>query len=389
MAEPYAFEILDTFRVDDGLPVHRARRLEGGLPLLVRTAPSEDEDGRQGEALLRGARREQELSLEGILCPLAILDDERPPAVVYADHTLRPLATVRDRDDPASGDRPARAWSPERALGLAHSLADTLSRLHRHGVVHGALCPANVVVGPDHASVWLWGLGGAPCAPAAHPGGGTSEPTVAALRYMAPEQTGRLPSGVDERTDLYRLGLVLYDLLVGEPPFVSSDPMELVHAHVAVPPRPVRERSPWVPEAVFALVARCLAKAPAERYQTAVGLRDDLARCREEMQRTGDVSRFVLGTHDLVSVFRAPGRLFGREGAVAALRASLDEAAAGVPRLLLVSGAPGVGKSLLVESLRVPRPNAAATSSAARQSEVKSGRSACSWTPCGSSRARS
>jgi serine/threonine protein kinase len=91
------------------------------------------------------------------------------------------------------------------------------------------------------------------------------------VAYMAPEQTGRMNRSVDSRSDLYSLGVTLYQILTGSLPFTASDPMEWVHCHIARQPMPPGERLNNVPGSVSAIIMKLLAKTAEERYQTAAG----------------------------------------------------------------------------------------------------------------------
>ena len=93
---------------------------------------------------------------------------------------------------------------------------------------------------------------------------------------MSPEQTGRMNRSLDRRTDLYSLGVAFYHLLTGRLPFEASDPLELVHAHIARAPRPVHELASNVPRMVSDIVLKLMAKAAEDRYQSAGGLKADL-----------------------------------------------------------------------------------------------------------------
>ena len=93
------------------------------------------------------------------------------------------------------------------------------------------------------------------------------------LAYMAPEQTGRMNRSVDSRSDLYALGVTLYQMLTGRLPFTATDPMEWVHCHVARQPVPPDEQVAGIPGPLSAIVMKLLAKTAEERYQTAAGAR--------------------------------------------------------------------------------------------------------------------
>jgi serine/threonine protein kinase len=97
------------------------------------------------------------------------------------------------------------------------------------------------------------------------------------LPYMAPEQTGRMNRSVDSRSDLYALGITLYQLLTGSLQFTASEPMEWVHCHIAKQPIPPRDRVQSIPGPVSKIILKLLAKTPEERYQTAAGVESDFA----------------------------------------------------------------------------------------------------------------
>ena len=103
------------------------------------------------------------------------------------------------------------------------------------------------------------------------------------LAYMAPEQTGRMNRSIDARSDLYSLGVTLYQMLTGTLPFAAADPLEWIHCHIARQPAPPGERAA-VPEPLSTITMKLLAKNAEERYQTAAGLEADLRRCLEEWE---------------------------------------------------------------------------------------------------------
>ncbi|XYH93665.1 AAA family ATPase [Sorangium sp. So ce1128] len=239
------------------------------------------------------------------------------------------------------------------ALDLAAALAEGLAAVHAAGLIHRDLRPHNVLVGACGA-VKLTSFGVDAEITRAHER--LYAPAVIAdvLPYVSPEQTGRMNRGVDYRTDLYALGVILYQMLTGQRPFEALDPMELIHAHLALAPAPPSRVDPTIPEAVSGVVLKLLAKNAEDRYQSAEGLLADLERCREALRGTGTIERFVAGQHDRQDLFRIHQKLYGRAQDIEALTAAFERALEGSRESVLVSGYSGIGKSSLVHEILKP-----------------------------------
>eukprot|EP00741_Cyanophora_paradoxa_P002609 tig00000615_g2531.t1 len=169
-------------------------------------------------------------------------------------------------------------------------------------------------------------------------GGASLDPYV----YAAPELTGRMGAseGPDERSDLYLTGWCCTRWWRAAA-LRRLDPIEVIHAHLAKRPVPLRAHDSAVPPPVEAIVERLLAKAPSERYQSAYGLMHDLLHCREELRRTGDGAAGAAG--------RA---LYGRGADLQrALAACRHLHATLPPPLVVVRGSPGSGKTYLAREV--------------------------------------
>jgi TolB-like protein len=165
------------------------------------------------------------------------------------------------------------------AVRVLRDIGSALAYAHRHGIVHRDIKPANVLLLSDGgALVADFGVAKALSA-AAHDGGLTmSGLVVGTPAYMAPEQAAGDPTA-DHRADLYSLGLVAYELLTGQPPFLGRTPQALLAAHATENPEPVSKRRPALSPALAALVMRLLEKRPADRPQTA----NDVLRALEDV----------------------------------------------------------------------------------------------------------
>jgi PAS domain S-box-containing protein len=234
------------------------------------------------------------------------------------------------------------------ALRLAVALSTAIGHLHQRGLIHKDIKPANVLVDSATGQCWLTGFGIASRLPRERQPLGPPEFIAGTLPYMAPEQTGRMNRSIDSRSDLYALGVTLYQMLTGSLPFSASDSMEWVHCHIARQPVPPDKRSKGVPASVSAIVMKLLAKTGEERYQTAAGLESDLRRCQVEWQ----IVQFPLAEHDTPDRLRIPEKLYGRDHEIDTLLASFDRVVAhGRSELVLVSGYSGIGKSSVINEI--------------------------------------
>jgi len=236
-----------------------------------------------------------------------------------------------------------------RFLRFAIGIVSALGKAHRRGLVHKDVKPANILVNRANAEVRLTGFGIASRLPRERQVPEPPETIAGTLAYMAPEQTGRMNRSIDARSDLYALGVTLYQMLTGSLPFTGAEPMEWVHCHIARKPLPPHERLSTVPAPVSAIVMKLLAKTAEDRYQTAGGVEHDLRRCVGQWERQAQIAPFQLGERDIPDRLLIPEKLYGRESEIAILVAAFDRIVKnGAPELILVSGFSGIGKSSVV-----------------------------------------
>ena len=277
----------------------------------------------------------------------------------------RPLALMRDASrtvlvlDDLGGEPIDRLLRGPMELGrflrLGIAITSALGKLHQRGLVHKDIKPGNILLNEATGEVRLTGFGIASRLPRERQSPEAPEFIAGTLAYMAPEQTGRMNRSIDSRTDLYALGVTLYQILTGSLPFTASDPMEWVHCHVARQPAPPGERLTDLPGSVSAIIMKLLAKTAEERYQTATGAERDFRRCLAEWETRSCIDEFAPGEHDIPDRLLIPEKLYGRASEIDTLLASFDRiVAGGRPELVLVSGYSGIGKSAVVNELHKP-----------------------------------
>jgi len=174
------------------------------------------------------------------------------------------------------------------------------------------------------------------------------------LAYISPEQTGRMNRGIDYRSDFYALGITFFELLTGQLPFTTTDPMELVYCHIAKQPPNASSINPNIPTVVSDIISKLMAKNAEDRYQSALGLKHDLEVCTQQWQETRKIVPFELGKQDISDSFLIPEKLYGRKYEVETLLAAFDRVTPGTTEMISVVGGSGIGKTAVVNEVYKP-----------------------------------
>jgi eukaryotic-like serine/threonine-protein kinase len=180
---------------------------------------------------------------------------------------------------------------PERALELTQGVLDALSYSHKAGIVHRDIKPANVML-TSNGGVKVMDFG---IARAVADTSATMTQTAAVIgtaQYLSPEQARG--ETVDSRSDLYSTGCLLYELLVGRPPFVGDSPVSVAYQHVRETPLPPSQLDPEISPEIDAVVLKALAKERSERYQSAKDMKDDISRLLAGQQTTAQQATAVV-----------------------------------------------------------------------------------------------
>lgn len=244
-------------------------------------------------------------------------------------------------------------------ISLAIQIAEILHGLHSNQIIHNNINSENILIDLATNTVRIIDFSLASKFNMQIQHLGNPEGLAYNLEYISPEQTGRMNRAVDYRTDLYSLGVTLYEMLAGTLPFESDDPLVLVHAHIAKAPRPVKDINAAIPAILSDIVMKLLAKNAEDRYQSALGLKSDLERCCAVLKNARGSQalaniHFEVGRDDFTGQLQIPQKLYGRNLESARLLAAFEHVAAGGRVLMLVSGHAGVGKSALVAEVHGP-----------------------------------
>ena len=320
--------------------VHRGLRTSDGVRVIRKSLRA-----RHPTPVQRARQRHEyallaEMQHPGIVRPLSLDAGANGPVITLADAGSDTLATRI-----GGGPLPLAEF-----LDMALSLVEALAYVHEHKIVHKDINPDNVLWDRSSGRALLLDFGIASRVARQYStgdAGGTLEGTLA---YLAPEQSGRTNRAIDWRTDFYGLGATFYEALYGRPPFLASDTINLVHAHLAKRPEPADDVRDDVPDILWQLVATLLAKSADDRYQSARGIARDLEQIRAAVAGGADMPDELVGI-TATDHFELPGRLYGRDRELRALREAWFRVVNGRAGFVAIRGPAGTGKSALVDEL--------------------------------------
>lgn len=340
------YELIDELASNETFRLYRGRQTSSGISVLIK-APRHDPPW---AAELAALRRECEiirgLSIESIP-QRTIVELPSGCAAILEDTGCLPLLPQI-----AEGESGLVF-----VLTIGIELAAIVDVLHRRGMTHNGIRPGIILWDPRRSRMRLIDCSDMAPHGANRPLWALQFMSASQLGYVSPEQTGRMNRVADLRSDLYSIGVVLYELLTGAPPFCSTDALELIHSHVArTPPAPMNINAD-VPEQVSSMVMKLLAKTPEERYQSAQSLREDLEFCMRQWTSFGSIVAFPMGRRDIGDRFVISPKLYGREHDVQTLLEAFERACSGGRQsssMLVVGGYPGIGKTSLIQEIYRP-----------------------------------
>ena len=347
---PLGYQITDQLYAGSRTLVHRAVREIDQQPVIIKRLRNECPSFHELVQFRNQYTIAKNLDSPGIVKPYSLEPYGSGYALVMDDFGGVSLSQyVREQ----ASDRKPCGLAVGEFLAIALQLCDILHELHRQRVIHKDIKPANVLIHPETKQVKLIDFSIASLLPRETPE--IQSPTIleGTLAYLSPEQTGRMNRGIDYRSDVYSLGVTFYELLTGQLPFLSTDPLELIHCHIAQQPTAVHHLNPEIPDVLSAIVNKLMAKNAEDRYQTTFGLKHDLIHCCEQWQQ-GTLELFEIGQRDICDRFLIPEKLYGRESEVQRLLDAFERVSQGSAEVMLVAGWSGVGKTAVVNEVHKP-----------------------------------
>ena len=223
-------------------------------------------------------------------------------------------------------------------LGIASSIADAINELHSHNITHNNICTENVLIEKGTDRVFLIDMSIASSVNQKLEDANNHIVHEACMHYLSPEQTGRINRVIDYRTDLYSLGVILYEMFTGQLPFTADDTAELIYAHVAKTPTAPTEINNALPKILSDIVIKLLSKNAEDRYQSASGLQDDLVKCKKHIESSGSIPEFELAANDFSGKLNIQQKLYGKEAQLKTLHKLFEHCRNGKKRVVVCGG---------------------------------------------------
>ncbi|MDD5228876.1 MAG: AAA family ATPase, partial [Methylococcales bacterium] len=259
-----------------------------------------------------------------------------------------------------AGFIPLNKWCEQQPIALndffkiATELAQILNVIHDAGIIHGGIKPHNILIHPEtlavHVTDFISPIDIREISHFIY----DHDFVKSTLAYTSPEQTGRINHRVDFATDMYSLGIVFYQLLTGQLPFKDTDPLELIHAHLAEEAIPVHHVNRALPSILGDIVAKMCLKEPEKRYQSSLGLAADLQRCAIEYTASGQITPFVVARQDYQRRVVFISKMVGRTTEAKVVLQQYDQVTHGGFAAVFISGLSGIGKTRLIQELQCP-----------------------------------
>ncbi len=240
----------------------------------------------------------------------------------------------------------------ENILKIAINITQTLGHIHQQNIIHKDINSNNILINKkNEINIIDFGLAGRYTLKTQNLS--NPERLEGTLAYISPEQTGRMNRSIDYRTDLYSLGVVLYEMFTKKLPFQETDDMDLVHSHIAKMPIEPDKINANIPKFLSNIILKLLSKNAEDRYQSAFGLKHDLKQLINQ-QGFKNIEGRKLGEKDFSGKLTIPEKLYGRENEIKQLYKIYEKVSNGNKELLLLSGYSGVGKSALIHEIHKP-----------------------------------
>lgn len=294
------YENVTPMHEGNDMALYRAVRGHDDLPVLIKYPKATPTSPR----ILTGLKNEyaiaQEIDNSSIVHAIGLHRIDSSLALVLEDKGYNLLSSFIPHSNAGIRER----------LQIALRIANSISRFHAKGFLHRNIRPDSITIAPDYKEALLTNLQHSTRITDSIPR--TSSEIISAdnIAYISPEQSGRVSTELDRRSDFYSLGITLFELFTGRKPFAAGDDLELIHCHLAKEPPEAQGINPDIPAPLSAVIMKLLAKNPGDRYQSAHGIKQDLKTCLNILGNGTSHNNFIPGHQDISETFTLSRKLF-------------------------------------------------------------------------------
>lgn len=321
--------------------VYRGKRVTDKYPVVIKYVPFLFDNSKHIDQLNLEYEILSSLNNDGILNVLTIDKTDSGLYMIMDDTNSISIREYLNRGN----------LSLEVFFDIALKVLEVLTYIHDKKVVHKDIHPENIIIDPINLKVHLIDFGISSLITNEYVEAVIPDLLEGHLHYVSPEQTGRMNKSLDYRSDFYSLGLTFYEFLTGTLPYNSSDPMELIHSHIARELIFSENEFDFIPDNLKNIIIRMVQKDKKNRYQSALGIKDDILKCQNQFL-LGENNPFELGSMDISPYFVISEKLFGRENEIEIINNSLSRCLLGTEEKLYITGSSGTGKTSLVNEIR-------------------------------------
>ena len=339
------FELLETKHTSASSIVYKALRLRDKKSVILKSI---NPDNYNAEFIGK-LKHEYDISclVSGmeVIKILDIIQESNQCSLVIEDIEAQPLSELIAQDN---------LNDLSEILQVAIKIIEGLSNIHQARVIHKDINPSNIILNRKTGQVKIIDFGISSQLSKENTPLTSPTSVEGTLPYVAPEQSGRMNRSVDYRSDFYSLGVTLFEVLTHHTPFESSDPIEVIHGHIAKTAPRVTDLNPSIPQVLSDIVAKLLSKSAEDRYQGCWGIKSDLEKCLDQINQFNTISPFPLALHDVPDRFHVPQKLYGRLNEVECILSSFERVAQGAREGIFIGGHSGIGKTALVREIYKP-----------------------------------
>lgn len=340
MRKIFGYEVIDELYKSQKIRVLRVRNTYSNTFIMkthCNQYPSiEDIDRLKHEYLIT-----KKLNIKGIISPKEIISENNSFFLVKEDFKSITLKEYLYKNK----------LSIHAFLDICIQLSSIIEDLHEASIIHKDINPSNILINPETLEVRITDFSISTTYKKEHRESLTYGYLEGTPAYMAPEQTGRINRFIDYRSDLYSLGISMYEMLTGQLPFVSDDIFEQVYQHISCLSKSPHDIDKTIPKILSSIVMKLIEKNSEDRYQSSAGLKDDLEKCLKRLSGKRQIKDFQLAELDKSSQFIVPEKLYGRDQEIQQIIQCFQKSCSGSTEVVLISGYSGVGKTSIMAEI--------------------------------------